>query len=320
MVERMELIAERLSYETPLAEFVGMLRASVSIDCRTMMGYRIQSCLLHNAADRLDILGNEKNPRPWASWRDRTRDAWNVFRGRSVAIAVTKLGVSMRKLVIVAALASSLAACASTSSYVPPPVGNERAEIYMIYGAGGQALSGMLGPGQGTLGDQITAKFGSAVRIAGYYDWTDYSVIQQANAVPSSKRVIFIGDSCGSSIGPFDAAAMNRPAEVIGVQASIYCPTIGFTDPVPATTSFAEETYNKFLVETGGLGYRLYTAGPSTKLTIVQRPDLHPGLSQDFFNDCLDEISTILASSAKLHGGSSGGTQMLIRYHGQRIR
>lgn len=224
----------------------------------------------------------------------------------------------MKREIIIIAIAVLLTGCADISRYVPAPVGNERAEIFMEYGAGGQALSGALGPGSGTLGDQIKAKFGSAVRITGYYDWTDYSVIAVANAIPASKKVIIIGDSCGASIGPFDAAAMTRPAEIIGVQASIYCPTVGFTDPVPSTTSFAEETYNPSLIETGGLGYRLYTAGPQTKLTIVQRPDLHPGLSQDFFDDALDEIGAILASSASLHG-RTGGTRMLVRYHGQHF-
>ena len=226
----------------------------------------------------------------------------------------------IRRLFLAAALAASLAACGTTSNYVPPPAGNERADIFMISGAGGQALSGALGPGGGTLGDQFQKKFGSAVRIVGYYDWTDYSVIQTANAVPLSKKVVFVGDSCGASIGPFDAAAMTRPADVIGVQASVYCPTVGTTDPVPGSVSFSLETYNPNWDETGGLGYRLYTAGPQTELTIVRRPDLHPGLSQDFFNDAIDELGVILASSAHLGGSRHGGTTEIVRHHGQRIR
>lgn len=178
------------------------------------------------------------------------------------------------------ALALSVAGCAHVTPYTPPPVNGEQAELFMIYGAGGDALSSALGPGTNTLGAQIQAKFGSRVRIAGYYDWTDYSVNAAIAAVPASKKVIVIGDSCGGSVGPFDAATVSRQVEIIAVQPSIFCPTFGYTDPIPNNVAFAEETYNPYFVETGGLGYRLFTAGPSTKLTVVQRPDLHPGLSK----------------------------------------
>lgn len=89
MVARMENIASRLSAETPLAEFIKLLRVGVQIDGRTMLGYHLQACLMHNAADRLDILANDVNPRIWESWRDRVRQAWLVLCGRA-AIVVLK--------------------------------------------------------------------------------------------------------------------------------------------------------------------------------------------------------------------------------------
>lgn len=220
----------------------------------------------------------------------------------------------MRYLAIIAFV---LVAGCTTQQYTPPPADGEQAEIYMEYGAGGDALSAMLGPGQGTLGQQITNKF-PQVRIAGYYDWTDYSVLSAAAAVPSNKSIIFIGDSCGGSIGSFLAAALQRKVlAVMGIQPSDYCPTIGSTDPVPSNVAYALETYNPNCFETFFLGCRVYTAGASTKLTIVQRPDLHPALTQDSFNDVLDELSMIFAPQAKF--GGALGSKMVVRYHGQRM-
>jgi len=227
----------------------------------------------------------------------------------------------MKRLAVITAfcVALALSACA-TQSYSPPPLNGEQTEIVMEYGAGGDALSAMLGPGQDTLGDQIKTKFGSRVRIAGYWDWADYSVLDTIKSFPSSKSVIVIGDSCGASVGPFLAAAVNRPIlAVIGIQASTYCPTVGATDPVPSNVRYALETYNPNCAETFGLGCRVYTAGASTNLKIVQRPDLHPALTQDSFNDVLDELSMIFASSATFKV-KHGGTQRLVRYHNQRIR
>lgn len=225
----------------------------------------------------------------------------------------------------IAALAIGLAllvgGCAITAVVQPQPADTtEVLDLVGEYGAGGQGLSAMLGPGQGTLGEQILEKFGSKVRILGYWNWNDYSVNAVLAAAPANHMIGYFGDSCGASIGPFNAATQRRRvAVVIGTQASTYCPTSGFTDAVPANVTFAEETYNPSWIETFGLGTRVYAATSATRLTLVQRPDMHPDLQQDFFNDALDELSIVLAQSATLKK-PIGGTTELVRYHGQRIR
>lgn len=221
------------------------------------------------------------------------------------------------------AFALLLAGCAITAVVQPEPPGTtEVLDLVGEYGAGGQGLSAMLGPGQGTLGAQIQAKFGSKIRILGYWNWNDYSVNSVLAAVPASHMIGYFGDSCGASIGPFNAATQHRQvAVVIGAQASIYCPTVGSYDAVPKNVMYAEETYNPNCDETAGLGCRIYTATSATKLTLVQRPDLHPDLQQDFFNDALDELALVLDASEKLMGrySVSGGMRVLTRYHGQRM-
>lgn len=228
---------------------------------------------------------------------------------------IKRLGVILLAFGLLAGCADAVAPPTASATY-----GTEQAEVLGIYGAGGVDLSANLGPGQGTLlGDQLPKKFGARIRVVGYWNWDDYSINDYINAIPLSKMVIIIGDSCGASIGPFDAAAVHRPVTaVIGVQASYWCPTVGSTDPVPSNVAYAEETYNPNCLETGWLGCRVYTASKSTKLTLVQRYDYHPDLQQDFFNDALDEVSLVLSSSGALN--RSGGTQVLIRHHGQHMR
>ena len=219
------------------------------------------------------------------------------------------------------ALSLMLGGCATSGGgYIAPPAGGEQADVMIKYGLGGYSLGHNLGPGSGTLGDQISAKFGSRVRIAGYYQFQD-QLYQMINATPASIKVIVIGNSCGAVTAPFDTQQSSREIDaVMGIQPS----TDGCegdysgTNPIPSSVRFALDTYNPSCPETLGLGCQLYTAGPSTKLTIVQRPDLHPALSQDSFNDVLDEMATVMSASAKL-GAARGGTMMIVRYHGQRM-
>ena len=226
----------------------------------------------------------------------------------------------MKKLVVAIALCAVLAGCGG-GSYVPPPVDGEAADVFIKYGLGGTTFGAALGPGSGTLGDQISAKFGSRVRIAGYYQFQD-QLYQLINGTPAAIKVAVIGNSCGAVTAPFDAKQASREVDaVMGIQPSTDgCEgDYSATNPIPASVKFALDTYNPSCPETFGLGCQLYTAGPSTKLTIVQRPDLHPALSQDSFDDVLDEMSIVLSASAKL-GAQRGGTSMIVRYHGQRMR
>lgn len=229
----------------------------------------------------------------------------------------------MKNLFQIAALAATLAlaACAVGGAYVPPPQDGEAADVYIKYGLGGYSLGYNLGPGQGTLGDQIQSKYGSRVRIAGYYQFQD-QLYQLIDETPASIKVIVIGNSCGAVTAPFDAAQSSRTVDaVMGIQPSTDGCEGDFspTNPIPANVRFALDTYNPNCAETFGLGCQLYTAKAPTKLTIVQRPDLHPALSQDSFTDVLDEMDLVMAASAKF-GAALEGTRMIVRYHNQRIR
>lgn len=227
------------------------------------------------------------------------------------------------KQIAALAFAGAIAGCVAAASYTPPPRGGEQADVWIKYGLGGITFGYALGPpssSYGTLGAEIAAKFGSRVRIAGYFQFQD-QLYPQINATPASIKVIVIGNSCGAVTAPFDAIQSKRAVDLVaGIQPS----TDGCegdysgTNPIPPNVRYALDTYNPSCPETFGLGCQLYTAGPTTKLTIVQRPDLHPALSQDSFTDVLDEMSVVMGASAKF-GAPTGGTRMLVRHHGERI-
>jgi hypothetical protein len=89
MVERFANIADGLSYRTPLPDLVVKMKSmAASGDLRTLWGHDIARCLLHNGADRLRLLGEKIDVRPWRGFRELVRDAWSVFRGSAVAIYV----------------------------------------------------------------------------------------------------------------------------------------------------------------------------------------------------------------------------------------
>lgn len=227
----------------------------------------------------------------------------------------------MAKILAILGLILVLVGCAiSGGGYTPLPPDGEQADVYIKYGLGGYSLGYNLGPGTGTLGDQISIKYGPRIRIAGYYQFQD-QLYQVINDTPAAVKVIIIGNSCGGVTAPFDAKDAQRIVEaVMGIQPSTDGCEGDFssTNPIPSNVRYALDTYNPSCPETFGLGCQLYTAGPSTKLTIVQRPDLHPALSQDSFNDVLDEMAVVMSATAK-RGMELGGTTRLVRYHGQRI-
>lgn len=88
MTARMHGILDKMSYDTPLHDFIWCLKAAVNVDSRTKLGWRLQVCLLWNAAHRLEILGERIDPD--AIWRGggwaRIKDALAVYQGRAVAI------------------------------------------------------------------------------------------------------------------------------------------------------------------------------------------------------------------------------------------
>lgn len=229
--------------------------------------------------------------------------------------------IDLRKQIAAAFLAGALAACGTTAAFQPAPSGGEQADVYVKYGLGGYFFGHGLGPGSGTLGDQIQRKYGQRVRLAGYYQFQD-ELYRLIDATPAAVKVVIVGNSCGAVTAPFDAAQSGRVVDaVMGIQPSTDGCEGDFsgTNAIPKNVRFALDTYNPSCPETFGLGCQLYAAGPSTRLTIVKRPDLHPALSQDSFNDVLDELAVVMSASAKLRA-ASGGTRLMVRYHGQRIR
>lgn len=208
----------------------------------------------------------------------------------------------------------------------PAPASHEIARVFIKYGAGGYALSPAMGPGAGTLGAKLQSKFGARVKIVGYYQWTD-AIASLMASTPAAIKLVSFGDSCGASAGPYDAAAVNRTVDLIGgFQPSIYCGGGGgFTEPVPANVLSAIEVYNPSCISTGGLGCRLWTLAanfPASRLLIVSRPDMHPGVNADSEQDMIDALSAALAPAAKLKAlraplGSK--PRLIVRHHGERI-
>lgn len=101
MIAAMHDIAGRLSHRTPMPEFIKMVRGSAGLDQRTRFGYHIQCAILHNAADRLEVmfasccplqdLELEKHVRwymQWGYFNQKLRDAWAVFRRRAVVLYI----------------------------------------------------------------------------------------------------------------------------------------------------------------------------------------------------------------------------------------
>lgn len=79
-----------LSYRTPLPKLAKMMRAMAGSDLRVLSNQDITRALLHNGADKIETFALELDTRPWRTFRQRVRDAWDVFRERAVAVHVTK--------------------------------------------------------------------------------------------------------------------------------------------------------------------------------------------------------------------------------------
>ena len=78
-----------LSYRTPVPRLIRMLRQMGSCgDLRVLVNQDITRALLHNAADRLKLISENIDPRPWRTRRQRLSDAWDVYRQRAVALRV----------------------------------------------------------------------------------------------------------------------------------------------------------------------------------------------------------------------------------------
>lgn len=243
----------------------------------------------------------------------------------------------IRKLILATSIVGALALVACTGGAPPLPLPGPsptptptpitaQADVFIKYGAGGYGLSPAMGPGPGTFGDRMRSRFGGKVMIVGYYQWTD-AVAAQMSATPLNTKLISFGDSCGASAGPYDAAAVTRNVDLIGgFQPSIYCGGGGgFTEPVPANVLNAIEVYNPSCISTGGLGCRLWTLAsnfPAGRLTIVQRPDMHPGVNVDSENDMLDKMAAVMAVGAARKALSTplnSKPVVLVRHKGERL-
>jgi hypothetical protein len=88
MIVRMHKIRDTLSYKMPISDLIRALKTSIQIDSRTMLGGDIQRCLLANAAHRLEILAEGKDPAPWRTLRDRIKDAWAIIQRRAICVRV----------------------------------------------------------------------------------------------------------------------------------------------------------------------------------------------------------------------------------------
>lgn len=88
MIKAMHKIRDTLSYNMPISDLIWALKASAQIDNRTTLGRDIQRCLLSNAAHRLEILAEGKDPAPWRTLRARLKDAWAIVQRRAVCIRV----------------------------------------------------------------------------------------------------------------------------------------------------------------------------------------------------------------------------------------
>lgn len=90
MINRMHAIRERMNYHMSTDDLLYCLKASVNIDSRTKLGGDLQRCLLSVAAHRLELLAKHIDPSPWLTmgWRYRLERAWDVFRGRALAVWV----------------------------------------------------------------------------------------------------------------------------------------------------------------------------------------------------------------------------------------
>lgn len=86
----MEGIVERLRYDLPVQDLVMLMKsAGSSLDNRPRFGNDIMRCIIHNGAERLEMLSSKIDTRPWRTWRQRIADAWAVFRERAQAIYVS---------------------------------------------------------------------------------------------------------------------------------------------------------------------------------------------------------------------------------------
>jgi hypothetical protein len=80
-----------LDYRTAIPDLVKKMKAAASsVDLRDIHGRDLCRCLLHNGAEKLDLLFRQIDTRPWNTWPQRLTDAYAVFRGRALAIYVTQ--------------------------------------------------------------------------------------------------------------------------------------------------------------------------------------------------------------------------------------
>jgi len=88
--EILNIIEQDLDYRTPIPDLIKKMKQSgSSVDLRELRGRDLTRCLLHNGAEKLELLYRRVNTRPWNNWRQRLRDGWAVFQGRALAIYVS---------------------------------------------------------------------------------------------------------------------------------------------------------------------------------------------------------------------------------------
>lgn len=112
-----------------------------------------------------------------------------------------------------------------------------------------------------------------------------------------------VGASLGAGAAPIDAGYIHEPVDFVGgFQPSDWDPVM-YTDPetglrtvnVPANVKQALCFRNPDPVMTGGLGHAIYKATASTKLTVIGRPDIHPG----DFGEAQDIMVTTITELAR---------------------
>lgn len=194
--------------------------------------------------------------------------------------------------------------------------------VYIFYGLGGSATS----PGMDTLAKELAAIPGVQVQGPYFYDqWQ--SVASAMQAAPRATPKAVEGYSCGVGSTAWAATAAGlQVALVAGIQASVWCP------PTPLTPNIlaAHETYNPNCLATFGLGCATYTAGAGFnpgRITLVQRPDLHPyaDLDPDALADMVAATKAAISVPAAMALGAAkgkavpGAPNVLVRYRNQPL-
>jgi hypothetical protein len=194
--------------------------------------------------------------------------------------------------------------------------------VFLFYGLGGSLTS----PGMNTLGQELGGLPGVQVYGPYYYDqWQ--TVVTNMQALPPGMPIALEGYSCGVGSTAWAATAAGLSVALIaGIQGSDFCPPTPLTPNIKA----AAETYNPNCLETFWLGCATYTPGPGFnpgKITLVQRPDLHPyaDLDPDALADMVAATEAAISASAagalKIARGIGvpASPHILIRFRNQKL-